>query len=30
LYDDGNHPNAAGYDMIAQKWWDVLSPLLGP
>ena len=29
LYDDGNHPNQAGYDLIAQKWWEVLSPLLG-
>ena len=29
LYDDGNHPNSNGYDLIAQKWWDVLSPLLG-
>lgn len=29
LSDDGNHPNQAGYDVIAQKWWDVLSPLLG-
>jgi lysophospholipase L1-like esterase len=29
LYDDGNHPNGAGYDLIARKWWDALSPLLG-
>lgn len=28
LYDDGNHPNQAGYDAIAQKWWEVLRPLL--
>jgi lysophospholipase L1-like esterase len=28
LYDDGNHPNGAGYDLIAQKWWEALSPLL--
>lgn len=28
LYDDGNHPNAAGYDIIAQKWFDALSLLL--
>lgn len=28
LYEDGNHPNAAGYDIIAQKWFDVLSALL--
>ncbi|MCE9647520.1 MAG: SGNH/GDSL hydrolase family protein [Chloroflexi bacterium] len=27
LYDDGNHPNAAGYDIIAGKWFDVLSAL---
>jgi lysophospholipase L1-like esterase len=24
LYDDGNHPNTAGYDIIAQKWFDAL------
>ncbi|MFT3894741.1 MAG: GDSL-type esterase/lipase family protein [Anaerolineales bacterium] len=29
LYDDGNHPNSAGYDLIAQKWWEVLNSLLG-
>ena len=29
LYDDGNHPNQAGYDLIARKWWDALSLLLG-
>ncbi|MCZ2127600.1 MAG: GDSL-type esterase/lipase family protein [Anaerolineales bacterium] len=28
LYDDGNHPNSAGYDIIAQKWFDALAPLL--
>lgn len=28
LYDDGNHPNQAGYDIIAQKWFDTISPLL--
>jgi lysophospholipase L1-like esterase len=28
LYDDGNHPNSAGYDIVAQKWFDVLSTLL--
>ncbi|MBC7878523.1 MAG: hypothetical protein H7Y59_15235 [Anaerolineales bacterium] len=28
LYDDGNHPNAAGYDIIAQKWFDTLAVLL--
>ncbi len=25
LYDDGNHPNQAGYDIIAQMWFDVLN-----
>lgn len=28
LYDDGNHPNPAGYDIIAQKWFEVLQSLL--
>jgi lysophospholipase L1-like esterase len=28
LYDDGNHPNSDGYDIIAQKWFDVLSRIL--
>ncbi|HNH25694.1 MAG TPA: GDSL-type esterase/lipase family protein, partial [Anaerolineales bacterium] len=28
LYDDGNHPNQAGYDIITQKWFDAISPLL--
>ncbi len=28
LYDDGNHPNSAGYDIIAQKWFEVLQSLL--
>ena len=28
LYDDGNHPNQAGYELIAQKWYETLSPLL--
>ena len=28
LYDDGNHPNTAGYDVIAQKWFDVLRLIL--
>jgi lysophospholipase L1-like esterase len=28
LYDDGNHPNPAGYDIIAQMWLDALNPLL--
>lgn len=28
LYDDGNHPNQSGYDLIAQKWYEALAPLL--
>lgn len=28
LYDDGNHPNSAGYDIITQKWFDAIAPLL--
>jgi lysophospholipase L1-like esterase len=28
LYDDGNHPNQAGYKLIAQKWYEALFPLL--
>ena len=28
LYDDGNHPNQAGYDIITQKWFEVLSSIL--
>jgi len=28
LYDDGNHPNASGYDVIAQKWFEVLLTIL--
>lgn len=28
LYDDGNHPNQAGYDIIAQKWFDAITPIL--
>lgn len=28
LYDDGNHPNPAGYDLIAQKWFEVLLTIL--
>lgn len=28
LYDDGNHPNQTGYDLIAQKFFEVLSTLL--
>ncbi len=28
LYDDGNHPNQAGYDIIAQKWFEALSLIL--
>jgi lysophospholipase L1-like esterase len=29
LCDDGNHPNAAGYDMIASAWFAALEPRLG-
>jgi lysophospholipase L1-like esterase len=29
LADDGNHPNAAGYDIVAGRWYDTLKPLLG-
>lgn len=28
LYDDGNHPNQAGYDIIAQKWFEQLILLI--
>lgn len=28
LYDDGNHPNSAGYDIVAQKWYDALSLIM--
>jgi lysophospholipase L1-like esterase len=28
LYYDGNHPNPAGYDIIAQMWFDVLNRIL--
>jgi lysophospholipase L1-like esterase len=28
LYDDGNHPNQAGYDLIVQKWFEALSLIL--
>ncbi|MFN8412636.1 MAG: GDSL-type esterase/lipase family protein [Anaerolineales bacterium] len=28
LYDDGNHPNQAGYDIIAQMWFEAMSKLL--
>jgi acyl-CoA thioesterase I len=28
LYDDGNHPNAAGYDEIAKTWFNTLEPYL--
>lgn len=27
LYEDGNHPNPAGYDVIAQKWFEALDLL---
>jgi lysophospholipase L1-like esterase len=29
LAGDGNHPNAAGYDLAAAHWYDVLKSLLG-
>lgn len=29
LYDDGNHPNQAGYDIIAEMWFNALKPILG-
>lgn len=28
LYDDGNHPNSAGYDIVTQKWFDTLSIIM--
>ncbi|MBE0669480.1 MAG: hypothetical protein IH588_02730 [Anaerolineales bacterium] len=28
LSDDGNHPNPTGYDLITQKWFEVLSLIL--
>lgn len=28
LADDGNHPNAAGYEIITEAWFDVLEPFL--
>lgn len=28
LYDDGNHPNSAGYEVITQKWYEVLLTIL--
>jgi len=28
LADDGNHPNAAGYDAITTRWFDAVGPLL--
>jgi lysophospholipase L1-like esterase len=27
LYDDGNHPNATGYEIIADKWFEIISTL---
>ncbi len=26
---DGNHPNAAGYDVIAARWFAVIEPVIG-
>jgi lysophospholipase L1-like esterase len=28
LYYDGNHPNQAGHDIIAQKWFEAIKPIL--
>lgn len=28
LYDDGNHPNSAGYDIVARMWFDSIGYLL--
>ncbi len=28
LADDGNHPNASGYDVVASIWFKVLKPML--
>lgn len=28
LYADGNHPNSAGYDIIARMWFDAIRPIL--
>jgi lysophospholipase L1-like esterase len=28
LYDDGNHPNSAGYDAVAQVWFAAVAPRL--
>jgi lysophospholipase L1-like esterase len=30
LYGDGNHPNQAGYDRVAQVWFEALRQQLGP
>lgn len=30
LSDDGNHPNQAGYDLIAEKWYEIIATLLLP
>jgi lysophospholipase L1-like esterase len=29
LSGDGNHPNPAGYDLVARVWWAALAPMLG-
>jgi lysophospholipase L1-like esterase len=29
LANNGDHPNAAGYDIAAGRWYDKLKPLLG-
>jgi lysophospholipase L1-like esterase len=28
LIEDGNHPNPAGYDLVAELWFEVLRPIL--
>jgi lysophospholipase L1-like esterase len=28
LYDDGNHPNGNGYDLIAEMWLGAITPLI--
>lgn len=28
LYDDGNHPNSTGYDMVAMKWFEAMLLIL--
>lgn len=30
ISSDGLHPNSAGYELIAEKWYEVLAPLITP